>query len=164
MFSDKRRIGEPSPYLVCQWVSQPTQDDAVVRFADWLTTQVVEREVEYGGSGSVKIALCGHRYAALCLEFSYKSPLGLMDGGCYASAVWADYSSRIPFCKFTRHEISPPTRCGRESWLALALTLRYVFSPMRITSGKPKAAVPFMDLPLPSFLPVPRTPPHRSQR
>jgi len=39
------------------------KDKAVVRFADWLTTQTVEREVKSGlGAGKAKIVLCGHRY------------------------------------------------------------------------------------------------------
>lgn len=40
-------------------------DAAVERFADWLTTLTVEREVangEGGGAGKAKIVLCGHRY------------------------------------------------------------------------------------------------------
>ena len=36
-----------------------------MRFADWLTTQTVEREVANGtggGAGKAKIVLCGHRH------------------------------------------------------------------------------------------------------
>lgn len=40
------------------------KDKAVVRFADWLTTITVEREVSAGlGAGKAKIVLCGHRFA-----------------------------------------------------------------------------------------------------
>jgi hypothetical protein len=40
------------------------KDKAVVRFADWLTTATVEREVSAGlGAGKAKIVLCGHRFA-----------------------------------------------------------------------------------------------------
>lgn len=40
-----------------------TKTKAVVRFADWLTTLTVEREVASGlGAGKAKIVLCGHRY------------------------------------------------------------------------------------------------------
>ena len=40
------------------------QPEAVERFADWLTTLTVEREVAHGtggGAGQAKIVLCGHR-------------------------------------------------------------------------------------------------------
>ena len=40
------------------------QDKAVERFADWLTTLTVEREVAHGaggGAGKAKLILCGHR-------------------------------------------------------------------------------------------------------
>ena len=40
------------------------QSAAVERFADWLTTLTVEREVASGtggGAGKAKIVLCGHR-------------------------------------------------------------------------------------------------------
>ncbi|KAF4619528.1 hypothetical protein D9613_005253 [Agrocybe pediades] len=41
-------------------------DKAVVRFADWLTTLVVEREVSSGlGAGKAKIVLCGHSMGGL---------------------------------------------------------------------------------------------------
>lgn len=42
------------------------QTEAVAGFADWLTTQTVEREVANGsggGAGKAKIVLCGHRHA-----------------------------------------------------------------------------------------------------
>ena len=35
------------------------------RFADWLTTLTVEKEVDSGhggGAGKAKLVLCGHRY------------------------------------------------------------------------------------------------------
>lgn len=39
-----------------------SKDKAVVRFADWLTTLVVAREVASGlGAGKAKIVFCGHR-------------------------------------------------------------------------------------------------------
>lgn len=40
-----------------------------MRFADWLTTLTVEREVASGGgAGKAKIVLCGHRYVVrLCI-------------------------------------------------------------------------------------------------
>lgn len=41
------------------------QDKAVERFADWLTTLTVQKEVAHGaggGAGCAKIVLCGHRY------------------------------------------------------------------------------------------------------
>lgn len=42
--------------------SRLSQNEAVLRFADWLTTLTVEREVSSGGgSGSAKLVLCGHR-------------------------------------------------------------------------------------------------------
>jgi hypothetical protein len=42
-----------------------SQNEAVVRFADWLTTLTIEREVASGGgAGKAKIVLCGHRYVA----------------------------------------------------------------------------------------------------
>ncbi|KAG2013289.1 hypothetical protein CC2G_010218 [Coprinopsis cinerea AmutBmut pab1-1] len=41
-------------------------DKAIVRFADWLTSLVVEREVASGGgAGSAKIVLCGHSMGGL---------------------------------------------------------------------------------------------------
>ncbi|KIM46388.1 hypothetical protein M413DRAFT_441480 [Hebeloma cylindrosporum] len=41
-------------------------DKAVVRFADWLTTTTVEREVSAGlGAGKAKIVLCGHSMGGL---------------------------------------------------------------------------------------------------
>ncbi|KAF8812245.1 hypothetical protein BYT27DRAFT_7086925 [Phlegmacium glaucopus] len=41
-------------------------DKAVVRFADWLTTLTVEREVASGlGAGKAKIVLCGHSMGGL---------------------------------------------------------------------------------------------------
>ncbi|KAF9534708.1 hypothetical protein CPB83DRAFT_842800 [Crepidotus variabilis] len=41
-------------------------DKAVVRFADWLTTLTVEREVSAGlGSGSAKVVICGHSMGGL---------------------------------------------------------------------------------------------------
>ncbi|CAA7260048.1 unnamed protein product [Cyclocybe aegerita] len=41
-------------------------DKAVVRFADWLTTLIVEREVASGlGAGKTKIVLCGHSMGGL---------------------------------------------------------------------------------------------------
>ncbi|EDR12317.1 uncharacterized protein LACBIDRAFT_311606 [Laccaria bicolor S238N-H82] len=43
-----------------------TDDKAVVRFADWLTTLTVEREVASGGeAGNAKIVLCGHSMGGL---------------------------------------------------------------------------------------------------
>lgn len=40
-----------------------SKSEAVVRFADWLTTLTIEREVASGGgAGKAKIVLCGHRY------------------------------------------------------------------------------------------------------
>lgn len=50
-----------------QFIAQ--KDKAVVRFADWLTTLTVEREVETGlGAGKAKIVLCGHRYVFSILK------------------------------------------------------------------------------------------------
>ncbi|KIY74107.1 hypothetical protein CYLTODRAFT_364445 [Cylindrobasidium torrendii FP15055 ss-10] len=41
-------------------------NEAVVRFADWLTTLTVEREVASGGgAGTVKVVLCGHSMGGL---------------------------------------------------------------------------------------------------
>ncbi|KAH6915132.1 hypothetical protein BKA70DRAFT_1368913 [Coprinopsis sp. MPI-PUGE-AT-0042] len=41
-------------------------DKAIIRFADWLTTLTVEREVACGqGAGSTKIVLCGHSMGGL---------------------------------------------------------------------------------------------------
>ena len=41
------------------------QNAAVVRFADWLTMLTVQKEVANGGgAGSLKIILCGHRWAS----------------------------------------------------------------------------------------------------
>jgi len=41
-------------------------DKAVVRFADWLTTLIVEREVASGlGAGKAKVVLCGHSMGGL---------------------------------------------------------------------------------------------------
>ncbi|KAG6911246.1 hypothetical protein DXG01_003113 [Tephrocybe rancida] len=38
-------------------------NEAVIRFADWLTTLTVEREVASGGgAGKANLVLCGHRY------------------------------------------------------------------------------------------------------
>lgn len=45
-----------------------SQNEAVERFADWLITLTVEREVANGtggGAGKAKVVLCGHRYALL---------------------------------------------------------------------------------------------------
>ncbi|KAF8450520.1 hypothetical protein L210DRAFT_283686 [Boletus edulis BED1] len=53
---------------------------AVVRFADWLTTLTVQREVAHGGgAGGVKIVLCGHSMGGLLaadslLEFINSRP------------------------------------------------------------------------------------------
>ncbi|KAF8917847.1 hypothetical protein CPB85DRAFT_1373990 [Mucidula mucida] len=42
------------------------ENEAVVRFADWLTTLAVEREVASGGgAGNAKIVLCGHSMGGL---------------------------------------------------------------------------------------------------
>jgi len=44
--------------------SEMLQAEAVERFADWLTTLTVEREVANGtggGAGKANIVLCGHR-------------------------------------------------------------------------------------------------------
>ncbi|TFK22337.1 hypothetical protein FA15DRAFT_671630 [Coprinopsis marcescibilis] len=41
-------------------------DKAIIRFADWLTTMVVEKEVACGGgSGKAKVVLCGHSMGGL---------------------------------------------------------------------------------------------------
>jgi hypothetical protein len=41
------------------------QNEAVIRFSDWLTTITVEKEVASGGgAGNAKIVLCGHRCVA----------------------------------------------------------------------------------------------------
>ena len=49
------------PYLTLA-----TKDKAIVSFADWLTTLVVEREVSYElGSGSASVVLCGHSMGGL---------------------------------------------------------------------------------------------------
>ena len=50
------------------------QDKAVERFADWLTTLTVEREVAHGaggGAGKAKLVLCGHR----CVDHASPSAL-----------------------------------------------------------------------------------------
>ncbi|KAH7887603.1 hypothetical protein F5I97DRAFT_1951604 [Phlebopus sp. FC_14] len=38
---------------------------AVVRFADWLTTLTVHKEVAHGGAGKVRVVLCGHSMGGL---------------------------------------------------------------------------------------------------
>ncbi|KIM68856.1 hypothetical protein SCLCIDRAFT_899412 [Scleroderma citrinum Foug A] len=54
-------------------------DAAVERFADWLTTLVVQKEVAHGGgAGTAKIVLCGHS----------------MGGLLVADALWSFISSR----------------------------------------------------------------------
>ncbi|KAF7352637.1 Catalytic protein [Mycena venus] len=56
--------------------------EAVVKFADWLTTLTVEREVASGGgAGRAKLVLCGHRYIAsspssTALDKSYPFSMG----------------------------------------------------------------------------------------
>ncbi|KAL0573967.1 hypothetical protein V5O48_007982 [Marasmius crinis-equi] len=40
-------------------------NEAVVRFADWLTTLTVQKEVEHGGSGKAKVVICGHSMGGL---------------------------------------------------------------------------------------------------
>lgn len=40
-------------------------NEAVARFADWLTTLTVQKEVQYGGAGKAKIVLCGHSMGGL---------------------------------------------------------------------------------------------------
>jgi hypothetical protein len=43
------------------------QNKAVERFADWLTTLTVQKEVAHsigGGASRAKIVLCGHRYVS----------------------------------------------------------------------------------------------------
>ncbi|KAJ7590785.1 hypothetical protein C8J56DRAFT_1134585 [Mycena floridula] len=40
-------------------------NEAVVRFADWLTTLTVEKEVAFGGAGKASIVLCSHSMGGL---------------------------------------------------------------------------------------------------
>ncbi|KAF9268142.1 hypothetical protein L218DRAFT_918476 [Marasmius fiardii PR-910] len=40
-------------------------NEAVARFADWLTTLTVQKEAQYGGAGKAKIVLCGHSMGGL---------------------------------------------------------------------------------------------------
>ncbi|THV08377.1 hypothetical protein K435DRAFT_740428 [Dendrothele bispora CBS 962.96] len=54
-------------------------NEAVTRFADWLTTTTVEKEVAHGGAGKAKIVLCGHSMGGLLaadslLEFVKSRP------------------------------------------------------------------------------------------
>ncbi|KAK1233312.1 hypothetical protein PQX77_003538 [Marasmius sp. AFHP31] len=54
-------------------------NEAVARFADWLTTLTVQKEVEHGGSGKAKIVICGHSMGGLLaadavLEFTKTRP------------------------------------------------------------------------------------------
>ncbi|KIY49363.1 hypothetical protein FISHEDRAFT_65369 [Fistulina hepatica ATCC 64428] len=65
-------LAETVPDLTAECVIFPAYEtkgdlsEAVVRFADWLTTKTVEREVAAGGgAGCVKIVLCGHSMGGL---------------------------------------------------------------------------------------------------
>ncbi|KAI5117868.1 hypothetical protein M0805_006570 [Coniferiporia weirii] len=67
-------IGETVSNVVVQSINFPAYETkgelnaAVERFADWLTTLVVEKEVangEGGGAGKAKIVLCGHSMGGL---------------------------------------------------------------------------------------------------
>ena len=54
-----------SAALIPRVVTAPAQNKAIERFADWLTTLTVQKEVAHGtggGAGRAKIVLCGHRY------------------------------------------------------------------------------------------------------
>ncbi|KAF8195699.1 hypothetical protein K438DRAFT_1718952 [Mycena galopus ATCC 62051] len=49
-----------------QYETKGDLTEAVVKFADWLTTLTVEKEVAYGGgAGKAKIILCGHSMGGL---------------------------------------------------------------------------------------------------
>lgn len=63
---DQRGTGKciPPSSSLRQFQRLSEQNEAVTRFADWLTTLTVQRENKLGrGAGSAKIVLCGHRYA-----------------------------------------------------------------------------------------------------
>ncbi|KAF8165537.1 hypothetical protein B0H34DRAFT_649403 [Crassisporium funariophilum] len=83
-------LSETIPHVVVESLIFPAYetkgelDKAVVRFADWLTTLTVEREVASGGgAGRAKIVLCGHSMGGLLAadtlrEFANSRP----DKGC----------------------------------------------------------------------------------
>ncbi|ESK94423.1 catalytic protein [Moniliophthora roreri MCA 2997] len=54
-------------------------NEAVIRFADWLTTITVQKEVTHGGAGKANVVLCGHSMGGLLaadtiLEFVKSRP------------------------------------------------------------------------------------------
>ncbi|KAH7914406.1 hypothetical protein BJ138DRAFT_1177332, partial [Hygrophoropsis aurantiaca] len=54
--------------VMSSWLTVEQQDEAVERFADWLTTLTVEKEVangQGGGAGKANIVLCGHSMGGL---------------------------------------------------------------------------------------------------
>lgn len=68
--------------LVQEVGTEMLQGEAVERFADWLTTLTVEREVANGtggGAGKAKIVLCGHRLVYI-LFISYRYMIFLKHG------------------------------------------------------------------------------------
>lgn len=77
--------------------SRLSQNEAVLRFADWLTTLTVEREVSSGGgSGSVKLVLCGHRsvtHAPSMLVFLAHATHGGSMGGLLIADTLLEFNS-----------------------------------------------------------------------
>ncbi|PPQ65935.1 hypothetical protein CVT26_010697 [Gymnopilus dilepis] len=71
-------LTEVIPHVKPQCVVFPVYEDkAVVRFADWLTTLVVEREVSSGlGAGKAKVVLCGHSMGGLLAADSLREFVG----------------------------------------------------------------------------------------
>ncbi|KAF5390037.1 hypothetical protein D9757_003866 [Collybiopsis confluens] len=53
------------------------ENEAVVRFSDWLTELTVMREVAHGGgAGKAKIVLCGHRQSVISETWNHLHPMG----------------------------------------------------------------------------------------
>lgn len=76
----------------------PYQNQAVERFADWLTTLTVEREVAKGaggGAGKAKIVLCGHRFAHHC-DLRYLLTQTSSMGGLLAADTLINLASSRP--------------------------------------------------------------------
>jgi hypothetical protein len=82
--------------------SSDTQNAAVLAFVDWLTTLVVELEVDHGaggGAGKAKVVLMGHS----CISPTMQMPAGsrALELVCADAAEWEGCS--LP----TRRGISP---------------------------------------------------------
>jgi hypothetical protein len=82
--SRPRAISYVSATLLRRVITAPAQNKAVERFADWLTTLTVQKEVAHGtggGAGRAKIVLCGHRSVGSLAQTPLANPLRLRSMG-----------------------------------------------------------------------------------